>query len=398
MIRRGKRLCAFLLALLLMVSLVKQDGTAVLENVYFTAVNDKLMPLNEETMPFWANNTVYVCYTAFDHTDLDVQYIRNYSMGLAVLYTSKMDLRFDLVNRTVYDRNGVSYSGNAIEKNGSVFFPLDLVCRYFGLRWTLNNTATVPLVRIKSDTVVLDDSSFLSAAATMMASRYAEYEKLVNSSQPEEEPKQEEENTEPTPPVQTEPTPQQPEKPPVVDKPPIHAVDGQKVYLILSEKTGEAIREWVDILRDTPATFLLTVAQMEDGDLVRTLLGRGHSIALAVRSHTDSEILAEILRARELVWMASCHLLQLVWYEGDTDMTSLLAEQGCVPVTAELDRRSNALRTESHVETLMRQIGRQQEDVGVYLGTDKMNQQGLRALLEQLKQAEYRLCAWRFTQ
>ncbi len=395
MIRRGKQIGAFLLALLLMVSLVRQEGTAVLENVYFTAVNDKLMPLNEETMPFWSNNTMYVCYTAFDRTDLDVQYIRNYSMGLAVLYTSKIDLRFDLVNRTVYDRNGVLYGGSAIEKNGSVFFPLDLVCRYFGLSWTLSDTPTVPLLRIKSDTVVLDDDSFISAAATMMASRYAEYEKLVNSSQPEEEPKQE--DKEPAPPDHTEPNPQEPEKPPVVEKPPIHAVDGQKVYLILSGKTSEAICEWVDILADTPATFLLTVQQMENGDLVRTLLGRGHGIALLVRSSADGEVLAEILRARELVWMAACHLLQLVWYEGEGNVTNLFAEQGCIRINAELDRRSNALRTDSHVEALMRQIGRYQEDVGVYLGTDKTNRQGLRALLEQLTQAQYRLCAWRLT-
>ncbi len=383
MMRRGKRFCAFFLTFLMVCSLVRWDAAAVLENVYFTAVNDKLMPLNDETMPFWSNNSLYVCYTAFDKTDLGVQYIRNYSMGLAVLYTSKMDLRFDLANRTVYDKNGVSYQGSAIEKNGNVFFPLDLVCQYFGLSWTLSNTASVPLVRVKSDTVVLDDSSFISAAAPMLASRYAEYEKLVNASQQ----KQEEE----------EKPPQEPEKPPVVEPPPIHAADGQKVYLILSGKTGESVRSAMRILADSPAIFLLTVQQMEDGDLVRALLGSGHSVALMVRSSTDSEILNELQRARELVWMASCSLLQLVWYEGEADTAALFEEQGCVNVTAQLDRRTATMRSAKDVDALMRLIGRYQEDLSIYLGSDETYMDGLSTLLERLDQAKYRLCAWRLT-
>lgn len=384
MLRRGKRFCAFLLAFLMIFTLVRQDGTAVLENVYFTAVNDKLMPLNDETMPFWSNNALYVSYTVFDRTDLDVQYIRNYSMGLAVLYTSKMDLRFDLANQTVYDRNGVFYNGNAIEKNGHVFFPLGLVCQYFGLSWTLNNTATVPLIRVKSDAVVLDDNSFLSAAATMMASRYAEYEKLVSSTkQPEEE----------KPPRDPEP----PEKDPVVDVPPIHAADGQKLYLIFWGKTEDSIREWMRVLADKPATFLLTVQQMENGDLVRALLGSGHTVALHVRSGTDGEICAEVLRARELVWMASCTLLQLVWYEGGEDVSALFTELGCVSVSAEIDRRAEILRTDNHVDALMRQIGKYQEDLSVCLSSDETGIEGLRKLLGRLEEAQYRLCAWRLT-
>ena len=379
--RRGRRLCAVFLALLMIFSLIRYDGNAVLENVYFTAVNDKLMPLNDETMPFWSNNTLYVCYTAFDRTDLDVRYIRNYSMGLAVLYTSKNGLYFDLAGRTVYDKNDVFYNGSAIEKNGYVFFPLDLVCRYFGLSWTLNDTATVPLIRIKSDTVVLDDSNFISAAATMMAGRYAEYEKSVNASQQEEDEK----------------PPKEPDKEPVVSPPPIHAADGQKLYLILSGRTEEAIRDAISILGDRGATFLLTVQQMENGDLVRTLLGSGHGIALLVRSSTESEILTELERARELVWMAACSPLQLVWFEEETDITALFEERGCVNITAQIDRRTATMRSAKEVDALMRLIGTHQEDLSIYLGNDEKYMDGLRTLLDRLDQAQYRLCAWRLT-
>ena len=382
MIRRGKKILAALLALALVFTLVRHEGIAVLENVYFTAVNDKLMPLNDETMPFWSNNTLYVCHTAFDRTDLDVHYIRNYSMGLAVLYTSKMGLYFDLAGRTVYDKNDVPYNGSAIEKNGYVFFPIDLVCRYFGLSWSQSDTATVPLIRIKSATAVLDDTSFISAAATMMASRYAEYEKGVNDSQ------QQEEDQKP---------PKQPEKNPVEEQPPIHAADGQKIYLVFSGKTEESVREAMRILGDNGATFLLTVQQMEDGDLVRALLGSGHSVALLVRSSTESEILSELQRARELVWRAACSLLQLVWYEGEEDAAALFEEQGCVNITVQLDRRTAAMRSEKDVDTLMRLIGKHQEDLSIYLGTGDNYLKGLSMLLDHLIQAQYRLSAWRLT-
>lgn len=381
----SKRAIAFFAAALVTLSLVRYDGAAALKGVYFTAVNDQLLALSSETMPFWVDNTLYVCSYAFDGTDLGVRYVRNYSMGLAVLYTSQKDLRFDLVNQTTYDKDGEMFTGAAIEKNNYIFFPIDLVCRYFGLKWSLNSTATVPLVRIKNADAVLDDRSFINAAATMMASRYAEYEKQVNSSQEE------------TPP---EPTPGPdipPERDPAVVLPPIHAEAGQKVYLILSGSTESSLRDMMDLLDGTPATFLLTVQQMENGDLLRALLGSGHGVTLLLQSKTEDEISSELLRARELVWTASCSLLQSVWYEGHLDLTDLLEEQGCVIVSASIDRRSTALRTDNSVETLMRTVGQYSEDVSIYLGNGDNCADGLEKLLQRLSEAQYRLCAWRLT-
>lgn len=411
---RNKRLFACLLAFLVTVSLVKQEGAAVLENTYFTAVNDKLMPLTAETMPFWSNNILFVCCTAFENTDLGVRCIRNYNTGRAVLYTREAALFFNLENRTVYDKNNVTYNSYAIEIGELIFFPLDFVCRYFGLSWSQNETRTVPLIRIKSDSAVLDDSLFINAASSMMASRYAEYEKLVNNSRPTEDEKDpdQDKNQEPNKDnnqdkeqdqnqdkdnnkENTTTTP--PDNDPVVELPPIHAAEGQKVYLVLSAKTGDVIRSMMTQLGDTPATFLLTVQQMEDGDLIRALLGSGHGVALMVRGSTESEIREELLRARELVWTASCSLLQLVWYDGKEGAAELFEQQGCINITVEVDRRANILRSEKNVDTLMRVIGQYQEDVSVYLGDDGNYKDGLKRLLSRLLEAEYRLCAWRMT-
>lgn len=366
----GKRGIAFLLLLVLTVCLVRGEGHAVLDGVYFSAANDRLLDLDAETMPFYSGGQLYIASRFFEGTDLDVRYVRNNSMGLAVLYTTKTDLRFDLVNQRVYDKTGVPYTGRAIEKNGVIFFPVDLVCSFFGLTYTVSATATVPLIRVKSESAVLSDFRFIDATMNRMAARYADYEKSV------------EENT----PVVEEPTP-----------PVIQAREGQKVYLILASSSPGETRAAVEQLGSSKATFLLTASQMEDGDLLRTILGSGHEAALMVQQETEKEILNELLRARELVWKAACSTLQLVWYEGTAEISEMLSQYGCVMVTAEIDRRSSPVTSQSRATALLTTVGRYRKDVSIYLGEEAGCKGGLKYLLSDLKGAEYRLCAWRLT-
>lgn len=370
-----KKSAAFLLAFLMMVSMFQDTGRGVLEGVYFSAANDRLLELTEDTMPFYSGGRLYISSSFFVGTDLGVNYVRNRSMGLALLYTTKTDLRFDLVNLTVYDKDGKTYSGRAIEKNGVIFFPIDLVCQFFGLTYSIIATATVPLIRVKSDTVILSDRRFIDAATSQMATRYEAYEKYVESKNAE--------------------------KPPVVVDPPqppvIQAEEGQKVYLILAGSTREEIFTAMERMGSSKATFLLSVQQLEDGDLIRSVLGGGHALALRVQSGTEDEIASEMRRARELVWNAAMTLLQLVWYEGETDISQILSQQGCVALRAEIDRRDTPVRNAKRAETLLSVIGKYREDVSVYLGVDADCRDGLGHLVSALEDAKYRLCAWRLT-
>lgn len=365
--RNINRLTAVLLALVLTLCLAGGEGSAVLENVYFSAANEQLLELNSETMPFYSGGELYISSKFFEDTDLGVRYVKNSSMGLAVLYTTKVDLRFDLVNRTVYDKTGTMHSGRAIEKNGYVFFPVELVCDFFGLRWTMTATESVPMVRLRSDDSVLSDRRFTDAASSQMATRYAAYEKLVESSrQPEND-----------------------------DPPPIQAAEGQKVYLILRSRSPETTREAVELLGENRATFLLTCEQMADGDLLRLLVGKGHGAALLAQGETAEAVEDEIAAARELMRGATYGLLQLVWYEGEADVASLLEEQGCVAVRAEVDRRGTPVRSHTRAVTLLSIIGRHREDLPVYLGYDEDCKEGLVDLVDGLEEAKYHLCAWR---
>lgn len=364
-----RRLAAWLLALALTVALVPSKGLAVLEDVYLTAVNEKVMPLTAETMPFWSDGILYVANQMFEGTDLGVTYVRNDSMDLAVLYTPRSDLRFDLAQETVCDKQGVRYSGKAIEKGSVVFFPLSMVCAYFGLTWSYNETDTVPLIRVTNSSAALEDSGFIDAAAGQMRSRYDAYEKLVLEQQQNQE---------------------LPDEPPEID-----TGLGQKVFLLLESGSPSDTLTAVERLGDARATFLLTVEQMENGDLLRCLAAKGHAVVLRLTGETEEELEEEIQQGRELLWQAACLWLDLVWYNGEEDVSALLENLGCARVTAQRDESGEGVAGAGRARTLLKNLGRYREDISVLLGTDSECLGGLEALAEGLSDAKYSICAWR---
>lgn len=371
--RRKRQLLAWLLALALAVGLVPSEGRAALQGVYFTAANEQLLELNSATMPFWSGDTLYVASSVFDGTDLGVSYVRNNKMGLAVLYTSRTDLRFSLTDQTVTDKQGTRYTGQAIERGGVVFFPLNLVCTFFGLTWSYNSTNTAPLIRIRSSSAILDDRTFIDAAGDSMASRYAAYEKWVEA------------NT-----VVAEPEPTAPEEP-------VHAAEGQRVYLIIESRSAEDTLAAAKLLGDSQATFLLPLEQLENGDLVRALIVSGHQLALLPQSDTAAELEQEIAQARETLWRAACCWLQLVWCP-DSSMTQVLEDAGCRAVTAMLDRSESGLGSAARAASLLGVIGRYRRDVTVFLGADSGCTGGLSALLRELLAAQYHVCGVRLSE
>ena len=368
-----RRLLSWLLAVTLVILLSPPRGEAALQGVYFTAANEQLLELNSSTMPFWSGDTLYVSSNVFSKTDLGLNYVRNNKMGLAVLYTSRTDLRFDLTHQTVYDKQGVSYPGRAIERGGVIFLPLNLVCSYFGLTWSYTETATAPLIRVRSSSAILDDRTFIDAATDSMNSRYTAYEKWVEA------------NTPIAPPA-VEQTP-----------PPVHAAEGQKIHLLIECRSAADTLAAMALLGEAQATFLLDLEQMENGDLLRALTANGHEIALLTTAQTAAELEAEVSAARSRLWQAACGWLQLVWYEGNDSLDQVLEDIGCHRVTAMLDRSDSGLANTSRVTSLMTSIGRYRTDVTIFLGNDSGCLGGLKSLVRELLDAQYQVCAWRMT-
>lgn len=351
------------LALLLVMSLTGGPGRAASPSgAYFTAVNDHLLDLNDETMPFYSGGVLYVSSRLFEGTDVGVSYSRSTSLGLATLYSRSQDLHFDLAGQIAYDKQNNLYTGYAIERGGVVFFPLNLVCRYFGLNWSYIETDYIPLIRVKSENAVLDDGSFTSAAASLIKIRYSEYTRSA-SGHPAADPNNPNQPTVPEPPV-------------------VQAVEGQKIYLLFD---GGAAGEVLRRLEDVQATFLLTPEQMAGGDLLRGLVAGGHAVALRL----PGEAAEEALRlGREALWQAARCRLELVWNEDGADLTELLAAEGCVEVRAELEAPAGG------ADGLLQAVGRYRDDVAVYMGGDVP---ALEETVEALETARYRLSAWRLT-
>ena len=271
---RLRRFAALALTLLLLACLTGVPVRASADGVYFTAANDQLMELTADTMPFYSNDVLYVSSRLFEGGELGVSYARHTSLGLATLYSSSLDLRFDLAGQVAYDKQNNLYPGYAIERGGVVFFPLNMVCRYFGLTWTQTATDTAPLIRVKSDSVVLSDADFIYAATRLMSARYSDYERAQGGR-----------------PV-TQPGPNDP----AVTDPPIQAAEGQKVYLLFD---GGAARDLLPALDGVQATFLLTEEDLSDGDLLRALAAGGHAPVLRLAGDTEEAAAAELRRGRE---------------------------------------------------------------------------------------------------
>ncbi|MCI8418889.1 MAG: hypothetical protein HFF79_00060 [Oscillospiraceae bacterium] len=372
--RLFRRASAWLLVLALALVLMPR-GRAAASGVYFTAANDQLLDLNGETMPFLSNGMLYVPNTVFQGTDLGVSFARNYGMHLALLYTAQTDLRFDLENQSAWDKLGNQYDTYAIERGDCVFFPLDVVCRHFGLDWSFTQTANAPLIRITTSGAVLNTEEFTSAAATQMENYYNAYQRQL------------EEQT-----ADTRPAPADP----VI--PPVQTGEGQQVRLLITGRDTEATAELLALLENAQvqATFLLDTEAMEDGDLVRGIASGGHAIALAAEGETARAVESELRRGRELLWEAGCLWLELVWYGGEDDISGLLEEMGCGRVRAELDLQSTGLGSASRARRLLTSIERHGgEEVSVHLGDDKGCLRGLEVLLRELAEAGCPVSPWR---
>ena len=179
---KSKRFLCLLLVLLMVFSLTPSETRAE-TTVYFTAVNDQLLPdLSDETMPFWSGGRLYIPSTVITGTDLGLFYSRSRDKSTAVVYRQGSALTFNFAAGTVADQNDRQYSGPAIVRSDVVFLPLDLLTQFFSLDYSYTRVTYGYLVRVKSDMVVLSDAKFIDAAAMSMEQRYNEYMKTHSES------------------------------------------------------------------------------------------------------------------------------------------------------------------------------------------------------------------------
>lgn len=309
---RGKRLLSLLLSVLMLCTLLPPRASAA-PTLYFTAVNDRMCDLNDETMPFWQNGLLYVAGATVDGPDdLGIRYSYNQEKSVAILYKGQRVLYCDLTAGTMENnRTGEQYTGSPIVRSGMVFFPITALAKMFDLKYSSTKIAYGYLLRIRDDNAVLSDEYFIDAATDPIQKRYAQYERAHAAAEQENE------------------TPAQVETP--VRR------DDLTVYLLLPAANGSMLTQLLSTLENyqSHATLLLTPELLESvGDGVRRAAATGNAVALCISAGTADEALAQIERGNDALWRAASLRTRLVYLESaDKTLRAAVVGAGYCPLT-----------------------------------------------------------------
>ena len=358
---RRKRLLSLLLSVLMLCTLLPPRVSAA-PTLYFTAVNDRMCDLNDETMPFWQNGLLYVAGATVDGPDdLGIRYSYNQEKSVAILYKGQRVLYCDLTAGTMENnRTGEQYAGSPIVRSGMVFFPITALAKMFDLKYSSTKIAYGYLLRIRDDNAVLSDEYFIDAATDPIQKRYAQYERAHAAAEQENE------------------TPAQVETP--VRR------DDLTVYLLLPAANGSMLTQLLSTLENyqSHATLLLTPELLESaGDGVRRAAATGNAVALRIDAATAAEALAQIERGNDALWHAASLRTRLVYLESaDKTLRAAVVGAGYCPITI---NTSDFTRSGTHwADTALKWAGRS-TSVRLYLGAESGVSSALGTALSRLR-------------
>lgn len=358
---RGKRLLSLLLSVLMLCTLLPPRASAA-PTLYFTAVNDRMCDLSDETMPFWQNGLLYVAGATVDGPDdLGIRYSYNQEKSVAILYKGQRVLYCDLTAGTMENnRTGEKYTGSPIVRSGMVFFPITALAKIFDLKYSSTKIAYGYLLRIRDDNAVLSDEYFIDAATDPIQKRYAQYERAHAAAEQENE------------------TPAQVETP--VRR------DDLTVYLLLPAANGFMLTQLLSTLENyqSHATLLLTPELPESaGDGVRRAAATGNAVALCISAETADEALAQIERGNDALWRAASLRTRLVYLESaDKTLRAAVVGAGYCPITI---NTSDFTRSGTHwADTALKWAGRS-TSVRLYLGAESGVSSALGTALSRLR-------------
>ena len=358
---RGKRLLSLLLSVLMLCTLLPPRASAA-PTLYFTAVNDRMCDLSDETMPFWQNGLLYVAGATVDGPDdLGIRYSYNQEKSVAILYKGQRVLYCDLTAGTMENnRTGEKYTGSPIVRSGMVFFPIPALAKMFALKYSSTKIAYGYLLRIRDDNAVLSDEYFIDAATDPIQKRYAQYERAHAAAEQENE------------------TPAQVETP--VRR------DDLTVYLLLPAANGSMLTQLLSTLENyqSHATLLLTPELPESaGDGVRRAAATGNAVALRIDAATAAEALAQIERGNDALWRAASLRTRLVYLESaDKTLRAAVVGAGYCPITI---NTSDFTRSGTHwADTALKWAGRS-TSVRLYLGAESGVSSALGTALSRLR-------------
>lgn len=373
--RKRRRIVQLLLAIVLVLGLSLTPASAA--TLYFTAVNDSVAPLTSDTMPFWSGGTLYVPYSIFDASlnkiGVGLGLYTNYNRDsrTVTLFNLRQMLTFDLNSGTCRDDvTGTTYISRAIMRGGRPYLALNTVCSYFDLEYSYNQLPDVPqgfLVRIKSNDAVMSDADFIDAAKNVINNRLREYTQSLN-------------------PAESTDSGTSPSTPPDPSGPTQAGKDDSAAYLAFRCETGAGLTDMLDALQGSEccAIFFLTPQLLEEGDLVRRILGGGHSVGILADSGEALPLLEQGGLALE---RAACARTTLAYAPGQREG---LEERGwvCWEETILL-RPDDTVSPNSFASSVVRRLGKRDQAVYLTLEGGENTARVLPTLLRYLGRENY---------
>ena len=360
-----KRWTAMLLCVLLCVQL-SSFPTQAAGDVYFTGVQENILALSDDTMPFWRNNYLYVPVSIFSgsaRNSLEVGYSVASNGSWVALYWGERAILYRKDLPYGEDQNGKRYYPSVVERNGALFVPAGVVAEFFGLQYSVSTVNHGSLVWLHSKNFGLDREEFLNAAEGVMNWRYEEYMAgKITPLPPEEE--------------------NQPEEAP--------SVSGKKLYLCA--RATEDTAALLDLLdrNNSYMTFYCTPEFMaENHDLLRRMVGTGHSVGILAEEGEDlPPVKEQVAAANRALETAAYTKTRLVRVENASLETAAeLAAGGYCTSISSLKRSADTLSTSIGAEALFRSLSTTRKTAVVWLD-DRIGTSGMLLFLSRAKWAE----------
>lgn len=362
-----KRLLALMLCLVLAAGLAVPAARAQ-ENVFFTAMGESILPLNDETMPFLSGTSIYIPVSIFTGTvrkNLDISYTYNKTQNLVILYRGSQSLWFDLREDYGRDHEDNVYYPGAITRGAEIFVSASLVARFFDLTYTITEVPHGYMVWFRKAGYPLSEDRFADAASYSMESRYADYLKAKAAQQAGQSPQE--------------------------DGPQETEMEGKSIYLGLSATLN--LTTMLDTLENAAvqgAVFFRPEEMEEAGGILRRCAAKGHSVGILVDAALETPVEDQVLRANEALEEATCGRTRLVRLENPTEQSAAaLREAGYCVVNFSLDRSQSGLRSAAQAENLVKSLSQRSGSSRVWLG-ESVSSTGLRAFLRLVKEADGR--------